>query len=84
MRFLFIPGNNSLSHIAKCLAVREKLISNGHEVRIAVSKKNSYFLKNLGYDHFILPDIQEIDGAGFPSISWFSDRQRIIKSLSNL
>jgi hypothetical protein len=43
MRCLLIPGNNSLSHVAKCLAIRELLINRGkgHVVLIAVTQKNS-------------------------------------------
>jgi len=69
MRFLFVPGNNSLSHAAKCLAVRGRLISRGHDCLIATTKGNAPFLKDLGFEYVILPDIQEANGAGFPSIS---------------
>lgn len=82
MRFLFIPGNNSLSHAAKCLVIREKLVARGHECLIAITERNSYFLKNLGCDYVVIPDIQESDGAGFPSISWFTDQQRIIECIN--
>jgi UDP:flavonoid glycosyltransferase YjiC (YdhE family) len=81
VKFLFVPGNNSLSHAAKCLAVRERLVSGGHECLIAVTRDNSSFLKSQGCEHVILPDIQESDGAGFPSISWFADQQRIIQCI---
>ncbi|MBI4880769.1 MAG: radical SAM protein [Planctomycetes bacterium] len=27
MRFLLVPGNNSLSHVARCLAIRERLVA---------------------------------------------------------
>ena len=81
MRFLFIPGNNSLSHAAKCLAVRERLVSRGHNCLIAITQGNSHFLKDQGCEYVILPDIQEINGAGFPSISWFTDHQRIIECI---
>jgi UDP:flavonoid glycosyltransferase YjiC (YdhE family) len=81
MRFLFVPGNNSLSHAAKCLTISERLISRGHECLIAITRGNAQFLKNLDHEHVILPDIQESDGAGFPSISWFTDRHRIIEAI---
>jgi UDP:flavonoid glycosyltransferase YjiC (YdhE family) len=81
VKFLFVPGNNSLSHAAKCLAVRERLVSGGHECLIAVTRGNAHFLKSQGCEYVILPDIQEADGAGFPSISWFADQQRIIECI---
>ncbi len=76
-RFLLVPGNNSLSHVAKCLAVREALVARGHEVQIAVSAKHSPFLARLSVECTILPDIQENDDSGFPSVEWFRDPGRI-------
>jgi hypothetical protein len=73
MKLLLIPENNSLSHIAKCLSLMEILKSNGHEVHIAIGKKHSPFLNNLGICHHILSDIQETDSGGFPSFEWFSN-----------
>ena len=77
MRFLLIPENNSLSHIAKCLAIRESLSGRGHEVLIAVNGKHSQFLSRLGVDCSILSDIQEIDGSPFPTTLWFKHPQRV-------
>ncbi|MCD4677726.1 MAG: hypothetical protein K8S18_17275 [Desulfobacula sp.] len=54
------------------------LLLHGHEVSIAVGQKHSSFLKKLGYDHFILPDIQECDDSGFPSFKWFSNPKYIL------
>ena len=76
--FLLVPGNNSLSHIAKCLAVREALCLRGHTEHIAVSKVSSGFLKKIQIDHYVLPDIQESDGAMLPTIEWFRHQQPII------
>jgi UDP:flavonoid glycosyltransferase YjiC (YdhE family) len=73
MRFLLIPENNSLSHIAKCLSVMDILRSNGHQVHIAVAAKHSGFLNQLGIGHHVLSDIQETDSGGFPSFKWFSN-----------
>ncbi len=70
-KYLLMPGNNSLSHVVKCLAVGEVLTARGHEVRVAVSKKHSRFLQKLSIEHFVLPDIQEVDESGFPSVEWF-------------
>jgi len=78
MIFLLVPGNNSLSHIAKCLAVREALILRGHTVHIAVSKGSSLFLKKIRTDHYVLPDIQESDGAMLPTVEWFRHKRNII------
>jgi UDP:flavonoid glycosyltransferase YjiC (YdhE family) len=77
-KFLLVPGNNSLSHVAKCLAAREALIARGHEARLAVSRKHSPFLQKLSIDHAVLPDIQENDESGFPSVEWFRDPKCII------
>jgi len=76
MRYLLIPENNSLSHVAKCLAIREVLLGKGHDVLIAVNGKHSLFLHGLGVDYHILPDIQEIDGSAFPTTLWFKHPQR--------
>ncbi len=70
-KYLLMPGNNSLSHVVKCLAVGDVLTARGHEVRIAVSRKHSRFLQKQSLEHFVLPDIQETDESGFPSVEWF-------------
>lgn len=76
-RFLLIPGNNSLSHVAKCLALRQALLGRGHEALLAVSRKSAGFLERLGVEHAVLPDIQENDDAGLPTVEWFRDGARI-------
>jgi len=81
MRFLLIPGNNSLSHAAKALAILEILIHRGHDARIAVSRRRALFLKKLGFGHYILPDIQESDEAGFPTVNWFNRPQRTLSCI---
>jgi len=73
MRFLLVPENNSLSHIAKALAIRNGLLDRGHEVLLAVSQRSTYFLKHTGTPYAVLPDIQERDGSAFPSVNWFRD-----------
>jgi UDP:flavonoid glycosyltransferase YjiC (YdhE family) len=78
MRLLLVPGNNSLSHVAKCLALTEALEARGHEVRTAVSRKHSSFLTQLSIEHAVLPDIQENDDSGFPSVEWFRDPRSIV------
>ena len=77
LKYLLIPGNNSLSHVAKCLAVREELLSRGHSAQVAVSKRHSSFLQQLSVDHAVLPDIQENDESGFPSVEWFREPKHI-------
>ena len=77
MKFLLIPGNNSLSHIAKSLAVASELSARGHRVLIAVSKKHAPFLNRLNIDHAVLPDIQEADDGPVPSWEWFRRVDRI-------
>jgi hypothetical protein len=77
MRYLLVPENNSLSHIAKCLAIRELLLSNGHEVHVAIGKKHAPFLNRLGIAYHQLAGIQESDHGGFPSYKWFSNHELI-------
>jgi hypothetical protein len=77
MRYLLVPENNSPSHIAKCLSIRELLLSSGHEVHIAVGKKHAGFLNRLGIAYHLLADIQESDHGSFPSFKWFSNHELI-------
>ncbi len=80
-KFLLVPGNNSLSHVAKSLAVREVLLGRGHKAGIAVARKHSSFLTALSIDHFVLPDIQENDDSGFPSVEWFREPAHIVNCI---
>lgn len=73
MKYLIVPENNSLSHVAKALAVRAGLIACGHEVLVAIGRRWEAYLASLGIAGVVLPDIQESDGAGFPSVAWFRD-----------
>lgn len=82
MRFLLIPENNSLSHIAKCLSIKDGLLARGHEIHIAVSKRRSVFLDQLGIEYHVLSGIQETDNGGFPSFSWFSQPKRIVDCIN--
>ena len=71
-RFLLEPCNNTLSHVAKCLALREILEARGHEVFLAVSAARAAFLDRIGQErYFVLPDIQEADAGPAPGFSWF-------------
>ncbi len=81
-KILLIPGNNSLSHVAKCLAIREELLVRGHEARVAVSRRHSCFLDKFSLDHAVLPDIQENDESGFPSVEWFRQPKHIIDCIN--
>ncbi len=78
MRYLLLPNNNSLSHVAKSLAIREVLVNRGHEVLIAVNQKHSQFLLKMGVEYHVLFDIQEIDGASLPTTAWFKHPQLVI------
>ncbi|MHB8707499.1 MAG: glycosyltransferase [Desulfuromonadales bacterium] len=71
MKYLIVPGNNSLSHLGKALAVRDGLTAGGHDLLIAVSRARAAFLEHREIPHVVLPDIQEADGAGFPGVAWF-------------
>ena len=81
MKLLLIPESNSLSHVTKCLAVRESLLCRGHEVILAVSSSNSPFLKQNGIHHEVISDIQERDGAGLPTVEWFRRTDDIVKTI---
>ena len=78
MRYLFIPENNSLSHIAKCLSIQKCLMARGHEVHLAVSRQRSVFLRKQGIAHHLLPDVQETDNSGFPTFKWFNSPNNTI------
>lgn len=77
MKILILPGNNSLSHIAKCLALDTCFSSRGHTVRIAVTPKHAPFMNRLSRPFSLLPDIQESDDGALPSVAWFSSFDRI-------
>lgn len=81
MKFLLVPENNSLSHVAKCLAIQDGLTLLGHQSLIAVSSKSAAFLRALGREYALLPDLQENDGAAFPTVQWFSDPGRIAECI---
>ena len=75
MRYLLVPGNNSPSHVAKCLALQAVLCARGHEARVAVSAASAG--RFPGLEGCLLPDIQESDGAGYPTPEWFRDPRRL-------
>src|SRR5512141_566953 len=67
MKLLLEAAANTLSHIARCLAIRRELLARGHEVVLAASAPRSPFLRDLGVEH----DIQEVDGSSMPTLAWF-------------
>jgi len=81
MKYLLVPENNSLSHVAKALAIREGLMARGHEVLVAISAKHAWFLRQMDIPYAVLPDLQETDGSGFPSVAWFRKPQIIADSV---
>jgi UDP:flavonoid glycosyltransferase YjiC (YdhE family) len=81
MKILLIPESNSLSHIAKCLAVRESLLGRGHEAILAVNGPNASFLEQNGVPYEVISDIQEADGAGLPTVEWFRRTDAIMKTI---
>ncbi len=83
MRILLIPENNSLSHLAKCLTVRESLILRGHEVFLAVSGSRASFLTERNIPHEVITDIQETDGAGLPTVEWFKKTDAITRAIKD-
>lgn len=71
-RYLLTPCNNTLSHIAKSLALRHELEARGHEVLLAVAARRTAFLDRIGEGRYVvLPDIQEANAAPLPGFSWF-------------
>jgi UDP:flavonoid glycosyltransferase YjiC (YdhE family) len=77
MKFLILPENHSLSHIAKGLAVAEVLQAKGHEVLLGVSGTRSAFLQGRGVPWRVLPDLQDSDRSGYPTVDWFRDPRRL-------
>jgi len=71
VRVLLLSSNNSLSHTAKALALREALERRGQEVVLAAAAQRSPFLCDLGIPHRVLPDIQEVDRSPAPTPAWF-------------
>lgn len=82
MKFLLVPENNSLSHVAKCLAIEDGLTSQGHDVLLAVSRKSASFLRGVGRSCAVIPDLQENDGAAFPTVQWFSNPGKIAECIA--
>lgn len=75
-RYLLTPCNNTLSHIAKSLALRHQLEARGHEVFLAVSARRTAFLERIGEGRYVvLPDIQEANAAPLPGFSWFRPKR---------
>ncbi len=81
MRFLLVPGNNSLSHVARCLAIRGRLLARGHEVHLAVAREHAAFLRRHGCPHHLLPDVQECDHSPFPTFRWFQSADRLARCI---
>lgn len=77
MKILLIPGNNSLSHVAKCAALEAQLTRRGHTVLIGITREYQGFLQRLALAHTIVPDIQESDGGALPSLAWFRSPDRL-------
>ncbi|MBN2417996.1 MAG: glycosyl transferase, partial [Deltaproteobacteria bacterium] len=83
MKFLIIPGNNSLSHGIKGLAIQNRLLSKGHECLLAISPSRSGFFKKLNANCRLLGDIQENDGSAYPTMNWFRDTDKITECIEN-
>lgn len=71
MRFLLTAAGNTLSHVAKCLALRDALAARGHEVHLAASASRSPFLREAGVPHEVLPEPGDVDHAPAPTLAWF-------------
>lgn len=82
MKFLLVAENNSLSHVAKCLAIEDHLAGLGHETLVAVSGKSARFVRGLGRNCTVLPDLQENDDSGFPTVHWFNRPAKIAECIN--
>jgi UDP:flavonoid glycosyltransferase YjiC (YdhE family) len=71
VRFLLSAAGNTLSHLAKCLALGEALAARGHEVHLAAAEWRSGFLRGLGVPHEVLPEPGDVDRAPAPTLAWF-------------
>jgi UDP:flavonoid glycosyltransferase YjiC (YdhE family) len=71
MRFVLSAAGNTLSHLAKCLAVREALAGRGHEVHLVTTAGRSPFLRALEIPHEVLPEPGDVDRAPAPTLAWF-------------
>lgn len=71
MRFVLSAAGNTLSHLAKCLAVREALAARGHEVHLVTAASRSGFLRALDVPHEVLPEPGDVDRAAAPTLAWF-------------
>ena len=69
---LLLPGNNTLSHVAKALVLRSALQARGHTVSLAINAARADFLHRnaIPFEH-VLPDLQDADGGNRPSSFWF-------------
>ena len=69
---LLLPGNNTLSHVAKALVLRSALQAHGHTVSLAINAARADFLHRnaIPFEH-VLPDLQDADGGNRPSSFWF-------------
>jgi hypothetical protein len=71
MRFVLSAAGNTLSHLAKCLALREALAARGHEVHLVTTAGRSGFLRALDVAHEVLPEPGDVDRAAAPTLAWF-------------
>jgi UDP:flavonoid glycosyltransferase YjiC (YdhE family) len=82
MKLLLAAQTNSLSHLAKCLAIRQGLLVQGHEVVLAAGQRHLQFLQQQDISFTYLPSLNDGGGDGFPSIDWFMRPQKIRKILA--
>ena len=74
MKILLVSGSNSLSHLFKCLSMKKHFEQKKCIVYIAVSEQYVDFLKSIDENnYFVLPNIQENDKSGFPTVYWFKN-----------
>lgn len=83
MKFLIIPSNNALSHIAKGIALRDSLIHADQEALITTGRSHAKFIESVPGEYAVLPDIQEIDGSPFPTPFWFKYPEKIVSCVQS-
>jgi UDP:flavonoid glycosyltransferase YjiC (YdhE family) len=69
MRIALLLGNDSLSHTARGLVLRQRLLARGHEVMLVTGQRGARLLDSMSA--WVLPDLGDVDGAAAPGVDWF-------------
>jgi UDP:flavonoid glycosyltransferase YjiC (YdhE family) len=84
MRIALLLGNDSLSHTARGLALRGRLLERGHEVLLIAGGRGARLLDSISA--WVLPDLGDVDGAAAPGVEWFRPQnfERCLRSEADL